>query len=155
MATSWNDAARDGLVCGSIASVLSALYLAWAGRKRHETAAPVNAISHWFFGDRALRRDEPSLRYTLTGYLIHHAASLFWGVLYARYLATRPAYQKPIPIAASAVAASSLACLVDYQCTPGRLTPGFENRLPRTELAGVYALFAVGLMVGSLLMRKR
>jgi hypothetical protein len=61
----------------------------------------------------------------------------------------------PRPAAAGAVAAAGVACLVDYQLTPKRLTPGFEHRLARPEMANVYACFALGLMVGSLLMKKR
>jgi len=57
--------------------------------------------------------------------------------------------------AAGAVAASGIACFVDYQLTPKRLTPGFEHRLAKPELAHVYACFAAGLLVGTLLMKKR
>lgn len=153
--TTWTQAAREGLLSGSIASVLSAAYLAWAGRRRGEPAAPVNAVSHWFFGDRALRRDAPSLRYTLTGYLVHHGASLFWAVLHARYWAARQRHKEPVPALAGAVAASGIACFVDYNLTPARLTPGYEHRLARTELANVYAFFAAGLLIGTLLMKRR
>jgi hypothetical protein len=155
MTTSWKQALREGAVAGSIASVLSAGWLAWRGQVRGEPAAPVNAVSHWFFGDRALRQDEPSLLYTLTGYLTHHGASLFWGTLHAKAWGARPEAKEPLPAVAGAVAASAVACFVDYQLTPKRLTPGFEHRLTKPELAGVYALFAVGLAVGSMLMRRR
>jgi hypothetical protein len=53
------------------------------------------------------------------------------------------------------VAASGVACFVDYQLTPTRLTPGFEHRLGKPELVNVYACFALGLAIGSLLMRKK
>ena len=153
--TTWKQALREGAVAGSAASLLSAAYLAWRGWKRGETAAPVNAVSHWFFGDRALREDEPSLLYTVTGYLTHHAASVLWGVLHAKAWGARQEAKKPLPAAAGAVAAASVACFVDYQLTPKRLTPGFEHRLGRPEMANVYACFAVGLMIGSMLMRRR
>lgn len=151
----WKEAFREGAVSGSLASLLSAAYLAWAGGRRGETAAPVNAVSHWFFGDRSLRQDEPSLRYTLNGYLIHHAAALFWAVLHAKVWGAREEAKEPIPLIAGAVTAASVACVVDLKLTPKRLTPGFEHRLGGPELASVYAWFAVGLAVGSLLMRGR
>jgi hypothetical protein len=151
----WKQAIREGLVSGSLASVLSAAYLAWAGWRRGQPAAPVNAVSHWFFGDRSLRQDEPSLLYTLTGYLTHHAASLFWGVLHAKAWGAREQAKRPIPAAAGAITAAGVACFVDYQLTPKRLTPGFEHRLGRPEMANVYACFALGLALGSLLMAKR
>jgi hypothetical protein len=151
----WKQALREGLVSGSLASVFSAAYLAWAGHRRGQTAGPVNAVSHWIFGNRALREDEPSVAHTLTGYLIHHAAALFWGVLYAKAWSARDAAKKPIPAVAGAVTAAGVACFVDYQLTPKRLTPGFEHRLGRPELANVYAFFALGLAVGTLVMKKR
>jgi hypothetical protein len=151
----WKQALREGAVSGSVASIFSAAYLAWAGERRGQPAAPVNAVSHWIFGDRSLRQDEPSLMYTLTGYLIHHGAAIFWGVLHAKAWGAREQAKEPIPAIAGAVTAASVACFVDYQLTPKRLTPGFEHRLAKPEMANVYALFALGLAVGSLLMRRR
>lgn len=151
----WKEALREGAVSGSVASILSTAYLAWAGHRRGVTAAPVNAVSHWFFGDRALHRDGASLRYTLTGFLVHHAASVFWGVLHAKVWGAREAAKEPLPAIGGAVTAASVACFVDYRLTPKRLTPGFEHRLGRPEMANVYAWFAIGLAVGSMLMRRR
>jgi hypothetical protein len=153
--STWKQAWREGLVSGSLASIFSATYLAWAGARHGTPAAPVNAVSHWFFGDRALREDEPSLLYTLTGYLTHHGAALFWAVLHAKLWGTRPEAKQPIPAAVGAVAAAGIACFVDYQLTPKRLTPGFEHRLAKPDMTSVYACFALGLMVGSLVMKRR
>lgn len=153
--STWKEALREGTVSGSLASLLSAAYLAYAGHKRGHPAAPVNAVSHWFFGDRPLREDDPSLLYTATGYATHHAAAVFWGVLHAKAWGTRPEAKKPLAAAAGAVAAAGVACFVDYKLTPKRLTPGFEHRLARPEMTTVYAFFALGLMAGSLLMKKR
>jgi len=151
----WKQAFREGAVSGSLASLLSAAYLAWAGHRRGQPAAPVNAVSHWIFGDPALREDKPSWRHTLTGYLIHHGAAIFWGVLHAKAWGARERAKEPIPAVAGAVTAASVACFVDFQLTPRRLTPGFEHRLGRPEMAHVYAFFALGLAIGSLAMRKR
>jgi hypothetical protein len=152
---SWNEAFREGLVSGSIASLLSAACLALAGERRSVPAAPVNAVSHWIFGDRSLREDDASLRYTVTGYLIHHLASIFWGVLHAKAWGAHPRAKKPIPAIAGAVAAAGVASFVDYQMTPQRLTPGFEHRLGKPEMVHVYACFALGLAIGSLLMKRK
>ncbi|HET8747329.1 MAG TPA: hypothetical protein VFM98_17150 [Ramlibacter sp.] len=152
---SWKQAFREGLVSGSCASLLSVAYLAWAGNRRGQPAAPVNAVSHWFFGDRSLRQDEPSLTYTLTGYLTHHAAAIFWGVLHAKLWGAREEAKDPVPAVGGAVTAAAVACFVDYQLTPKRLTPGFEHRLGRPEMANVYAFFALGLAIGSMLMKRR
>jgi len=151
----WKQALREGLVAGSLASLFSASYLAWAGHRRGQPAAPVNAVSHWFFGDRSLHQDRASLTYTLTGYVTHHLASVFWAVLHAKAWGARDQAKHPIPAVAGAVTAASVACFVDYQLTPKRLTPGFEHRLGRPEMANVYAFFALGLAVGSVLMKRR
>jgi hypothetical protein len=151
----WKQALREGIVSGSLASILSASYLAWAGGRRGHPAAPLNAVSHWFFGNRSLRQDEPSARYTLTGYLTHHSASIFWGTLYAKLWGARQQAKQPLPALAGGVAAAAVACFIDYQLTPKRLTPGFEHRLGRPEMAKVYACFALGLAIGSLLMKRR
>lgn len=151
----WKQAWREGAVSGSLASLLSAGYLAWAGQRRHEPAAPLNAPSHWFFGRRALEQDEPSVLYTVTGYLVHHVASVFWGVMHAKAWGDHPAATKPLPAAAGAIAAAGVASFVDYQLTPKRLTPGFEHRLGRPEMVNVYACFALGLAIGSVLMKRR
>ncbi|HET6828764.1 MAG TPA: hypothetical protein VFH35_08790, partial [Ramlibacter sp.] len=69
---SWKPTLREGLIAGSVASLVSTAVLLAAGRMEPRRAlAPVNAISHWIWGDLALRQNEPSLRHTLTGYLIH------------------------------------------------------------------------------------
>jgi hypothetical protein len=153
--STWKQAIREGLVSGSLASAFSAAYLAWAGWQRGTPAAPVNAVSHWFFGDRSLRTDDTSLAYTATGYLTHHAAAVFWGVLHAKAWGTRVEAKQPLPALAGAATAAAVACFVDYKLTPQRLTPGFEHRLARPEMAKVYAFFALGLLAGTLLMKKR
>jgi hypothetical protein len=151
----WKQALREGAVSGSLASILSAAYLGWAGNRRDEPAAPLNAVSHWFFGNRALREEEPSTLYTLTGYVTHHCASMFWAVIHAKAWGARPEAKKPLPALAGAVAAAGVASFVDYQLTPKRLTPGFEHRLGKPEMLNVYACFAIGLAIGSMLMKNR
>lgn len=151
----WKQALREGVVTGSLASVLSGAYLALAGYRRDEPAAPLNAISHWFFGNRPLRDGEPDLVYTVAGYVTHHMASIFWATLHAKFWGARPEKKRPLPAAAGAIAAASLASFVDYQCTPKRLTPGFEHRLGKPEMVNVYACFALGLAIGSMLMKRR
>lgn len=153
---SWSTTLREGLIAGSVASLTSAVALLIAGRQQPQDAfAPVNAISHWLWGDEALHRNGPNLRHTAVGYLIHHAASVFWGVLHARAWGERPGTKRPVPALAGAAVASGVACFVDYQITPQRLTPGFEHRLSRPALGAVYAAFAVGLAVGSMLAHRR
>jgi len=152
--TTWKRALREGAVAGTLASVLSTGYLVWAGRRHGVPAAPVNAVSHWVFGDPALREDAPSARFTLTGALIHHGASVFWGVLHAKAWGCREQAKRPVPAVTGALVASGVACFVDYHLTPKRLSPGFEHRLTTREMMNEYAWVAVGLALGSMLMRQ-
>src|SRR5690554_6967930 len=67
---------RRARTSGGWASAASAGAMAAAGvRDCQSTFAPINAVSHWIWADPALRKDRPSLRYTATGYAIHHLAS--------------------------------------------------------------------------------
>jgi hypothetical protein len=152
----WNRALREGLLAGSVASLLSAAALAVAGRREDgHSAAPVNAIAHWFWGRSAFRENHASLRHTLAGYLVHHSASVFWATLHARAWGARPEAARAGPAAAGAAAAAAVACFVDYRLTPERLTPGFEHRLSSRALLGVYACFALGLALGSMAARRK
>jgi len=145
MMLSWNRAFTRGLLSGTAASILSTVALLLLGRKESSSAlAPVNAISHWYWGDDAIRRNRLSIKYTVPGYLTHHATSIFWAVLFERIFGRAPERSTCSAIAASATTAA-VACFVDYQLTPKRLTPGFEHRLSRKALFVVYAGFAAGL----------
>ncbi|MHB1122253.1 MAG: hypothetical protein ACYC0T_05960 [Ramlibacter sp.] len=149
--STWKQALREGAVSGAAASVLSAAVLLLAGaRQNRAPAAPVNAVSHWIWDRPALAEDGPSARHTLAGYLIHHAASVWWATLHAKAWGTRERAKRPGPALAGAAAAAAVACLVDLKLTPRRLTPGFEHRLSAGALLGVYACFAVGLALGSM-----
>lgn len=145
---SWRRAFSRSILSGSVASALSAITLLILGRREAGSAvAPVNAVSHWYFGDTAARRDRPSLKYTLSGYLTHHAASVFWATIFER-LFERRTWPTRTPPLSPAAAIALTAAVVDYTITPKRLTPGFEKRLPVTALVWVYGAFAIGLALG-------
>lgn len=142
----WGRAAQRALWSGSLASLASTAVLAWRGRHdAGSAAAPVNAVSHWFYGERATRRDGASLAMTLPGLLTHHGASILWAIVYERWIA-RPAW-RDAPRALPAAGTALLAATVDYSITPPRFTPGFEKRLSLRSLALVYAAVALGLAV--------
>ncbi|AKJ27847.1 hypothetical protein [Caldimonas brevitalea] len=142
---------------GSVASVVSGVALALCGRAEGEAPlAPVNAPSHWVWGDEALRHDGASARYTATGYLIHHLSSVWWAAAYERWAPSRRS-----PTASSAVAlrdaaaVAALAAWVDLRVAPRRFTPGFERRLSAPSLWLVYGSFAAGLLLAAKLMGPR
>jgi len=142
---------RRALVAGSCASALSALALAWYGRRENRSAAaPINAVSHWYWGDEALGRHRTDGRHTLLGYATHHGASLFWAGLLCAFLHGRPQKQTKGYLLAASVGTSAIACFVDFRLTPHRFTPGYEHRVSRPALAVTYLAFAVGLAIGTI-----
>ena len=106
-------------------------------------------MSHWLWGEAALRRDRPTWRHTLTGYLTQHAASVMWATLYARVHGHRPEAKRLPDAIAGGIATSAVAYLVDYTVTPRRLTPGYEHRLDGQGMLAVYAALALGFAVGA------
>lgn len=153
---SWNRALKEGLLVGSVASVLSTLTLAAMGRRETgHAAAPTNAISHWLWRGESFRANEPDLRHTLSGYLTHHVASVFWATLYSRAYGQRPQAKTVTHALPASAAASALACFIDYQLTPKRLQPGFERRLSTPAMVAVYSSFAIGLAAGNLLLAEQ
>lgn len=149
--------ALRALLAGSCASILSAVALAVAGRREvGSAAAPLNAVSHWYWDREALHRRDVDVPHTVVGYITHHGASLFWAALLSVFLRSRPTLDTVPRTVAACFATSAIACVVDFKLTPERFTPGFEHRLSRRSLAMTYLLFGLGLAFGSLAFgRKR
>lgn len=144
----WNQALRDGTVTGGAAAGTSLGALVACGRRDDGSAvAPVNAVSHFLWGDAALRENEPTLRHTGLGVLTHVASALLWGVLYEKLLGSRRP-ESPLTTAGKAAAATAAIAAVDLKLVPERLTPGFERRLSARSLSLVYVALGVGLALG-------
>ncbi|WP_374581339.1 hypothetical protein [Pseudoduganella sp.] len=147
---SWSKALRQGMWPGALASLASTLALAACGKRETGSVfAGVNAVSHWIWGKPATRADAPSLKHTLVGYLIHHGAAVFWAALFEKTCRKTLDKKDLAGTATAAAAATAVACFTDYQLTPQRLQPGFEERLSRPALLLVYAAFGVGLAAGA------
>jgi hypothetical protein len=143
-------AAKGALIGGSIASLVSAVVLMRRGRAETGSRwAAINAPSHWFWGDRSLRRNGPSWRYTAVGALTHHGSSMFWALGY-HWLQSRRVRPTPANAIADAAALTAVAAVVDLRLVPERLTPGFERRLSRRSLAWTYIGFGAGLALAGL-----
>jgi len=148
----WRRAWDDGTTAGAVASILSASVLALASKKEAGSACScLNATSHWIWGDGAALHDAPSLRHTAVGYLIHHAASCFWGVLYERGLGEQLEEAPAVAKVGAGMAAAAFACVVDYRMVPHRLSPGFELRLSRGSIVAGYVAFGLGLALPGIL----
>ncbi len=152
----WAQSLREGAVAGTAASVLSTLVLALVGRRQAgSAAAPVNAASHWLWGDESLRADAWDGRHTLVGALTQHAASIFWATLYARLYGHRAEAKEPVQALAGGIATSAAAYVIDYTVTPRRFTPGYEHRLDGRGMLAVYGALALGFAAGAMALRSR
>jgi hypothetical protein len=140
----WRQALMEGCWSGAIGSLTSTAVLAATGDYEKGTVlGPINVISRWIWGDRAVHHHEPSLRYTATGYAIHHASATLWGVVYEKFVEA-PEQQLPARVAGGLVV-GALACFTDYKLTPYRLQPGFEKHLSTGSMALVYGVFGLSL----------
>lgn len=146
------------LMSGTIAGVATAATAALAGRREtHSYAAPLNATSHIAWGNVAAIQDRPSVKYTLTGFLLNHAATTFWAAIYEKLVAPRAgepdtSLLRPV-LGAAAVSAG--AYITDYYLVPQRFTPGYEMRLSGRSLAAIYGALALGLVARTLIQRER
>ena len=151
----WKTAVREGALAGTLASLFSTAVLATAGlRQAGSAVAPTNAVSHWLWGDESLHVQRPTLRHTLTGYVTHHLASVFWAGLYSLLHGHRAAAKTLPQAVAGGIATSAVAYVVDYGLVPKRLTPGYEHRISNGAMVATYAALAAGFALGALLLRE-
>ncbi len=143
---------KAAAVSGSVASVASSVALALLARANGlSPLRPVNATSHWLHGDGAARFEGADLAHTAVGTATHHAATLFWAVIFEAWLGRR---RLSAPgMLRHAMALSALAAAVDYGATPHRFTPGWELVLRPRDMAAAYVAMGLGLAAGSLAVR--
>lgn len=141
------------LVSGTLAGLATAATAAVAGqREAHSYAAPLNATSHIAWGNVAAIQDRPSVKYTLTGFLLNHAATTFWAAIYEKLVTPRasaPGSSILTPLLGAA-AVTAGAYVTDYYLVPQRFTPGYEMRLSGRSLAAIYGMLALGLVARTL-----
>jgi len=146
---------RAVLFTGSVAAVLSSAALLCGGRfERGRALATHNGPSQWVYGRAAAFRRSVTLRYTLVGYLVHHASSCLWAAAHHGVLGANARKRRFMQHLGTAAAVAALANVVDYQVVPKRLQPGFDKHVSRTSLFAAYAAFGLGLAVGSWLLER-
>jgi hypothetical protein len=152
----WNRILREGIVSGTLAGLFSAAALAATSRRdAGSPVAAINAESHWLWGDESLRQDRPTLKHTLTGMVTHQLSTVFWALLHALVRGDRHAARRVPQAVLGGLATSAAAAAIDYTLVPKRLTPGFEHRLSKGSMVGVFAAIAAGIAVGTLLLHER
>lgn len=151
------NAIKRALTSGTVAGIATAVAAAVAGRRETGSyAAPLNATSHVLWGDTAAMRNSPTVKFTLTGFLINHASAIFWAAINEKFFGARNNGGKSSmvrPLVGSAIVTAG-AYVTDYYLMPKRLTPGFEKRLSDSALATIFGTLAIGLAAGSLISRK-
>jgi hypothetical protein len=149
---SWNEAARDAVVSGSIVCVATAATAAACGvRDSGSAVAPINSTSHVVWGERAAAVEDVDLAHTGLGFAVNYGASAFWAGLYERWFGDAAERRDFGAAAAGAAAITALAYLTDYHVVPKRLTPGWEQRVRPSSLALIYGALALSLPLRGLL----
>ena len=140
----------SAMVSGTVATATSAAALALlASAEGKGMAQPLNATSHWLYGDEAAGFRHRDIDHTIVGYATHHAATTFWALVFEAWLARRPV-REPLAIAGGAAAVSALAAVVDYTITPKRFTPGWELVLSKRAMGLAYGAMGLGLAAAAL-----
>ena len=149
---SWGDAVRRAIVPSIAAGALSTATLAARGRLETGSAvAPTNSTAQWLWGEKAALQETASIKYTVSGYLIHQAAALLWATVYERVVVDGNGRRGPGRAVAAGVGVAALAMFTDYVLTPRRLMPGYEKRVSVGSLVAAYGAFAVGLALTDVL----
>ncbi|WP_233216893.1 hypothetical protein [Trinickia dabaoshanensis] len=142
---------RRAAASGTVAGLCAAGAAAYCARREGTTAyAPLNAVTHCVWPERAPREVGFSVRHTLLGLGIHQAAAIFWALMFER-IAPRAPREHPAAVLAAAAGTAATAYIVDYHFVPKRLTPGFEAHLGPRSMTRVYAGIALGLAAAALL----
>ena len=145
----WRCAARRALLSGSAAGVLSGIALSACSKVEQDApAAALNGPSQWLWGEDEARTQRATLRHTLTGYAIHHLASMFWATLHERQFGAAP--KGAALHCLEAAVTTTTAYFVDYHLAPSRLRPGFKKHLGPASLFVAYAAFAGGLALAAI-----
>jgi len=136
----------SALASGAVVCAVTAAVAAAAGaRASGSAAAPINAISHVLYGPRAARVQTIDARHTAVGLAINYGASAFWAGIYEAAFGRAAERGELVKASVGAMAVAALAYVTDYHLVPKRLTPGWEERMPRRSLALVYAALAICL----------
>jgi hypothetical protein len=154
------DAAKDAVVSGSFAAVLSAAALSFCSQQEEGSAAGgLNGPSQWLWGEEEAYTREATLKHTAVGYAIHHSTSIFWATFYEHLFGRgRKRHEQELSnarVIAEAAAMTAAAYIVDYKLTPKRFRPGFEKHISGGSMFAVYAAFGTGLALATLLRLRR
>ena len=140
----------DTISTGAVAAASTTAAMAILGKLENDSAvSSINAVSHMVWGDEAVETDALDAAHTLAGASLNAAAVTAWAGVHELFMPRTgtPTLQRAL---LSGAATAALAYATDYHIVPKRLTPGFEKRLSRPALFGVFATLALSLAAASL-----
>lgn len=145
--------ATRSLVTGTLTSVatsgVAAVLSKLAGKP---AAAPINATSRVVHGEKAARRNQVSLKYTVIGFGLNYAASLLWGAVYERMR-----HGKAPTLGAAlgrGTATAATAFVIDQYVVPRFAGQGMAKRLDDRQLMATYVAMALSLPIRELIDRN-
>lgn len=142
-------------ISGTVAALAAAGALVLLAKLEGRSAPqPLNATSHWLYGDDAARICGTDVQHTATGFATHHAASTLWGGLF-EWLRERDKSPSFGRVVRDATITSAVAAVVDYTITPRRFTPGWELMLTKKSMALAYLAMASGFIVAEYSLPRR
>jgi hypothetical protein len=151
----WKRALHDCYETGKLVGATTATAAAVCGAlENRNVIAPINAISHIVWGDKAVTEDRISPRYTAGGLVLNTLAAMGWALLYEKCFgdAAEEGNVQWSLLGGALVAAT--AYVTDYHIVPKRLTPGLEKRLSNRSLLAIYLVLALSLGLGGLRREK-
>ncbi|WP_274423174.1 hypothetical protein [Chelativorans sp. YIM 93263] len=147
--------ARYAFYSGSMAGIACVAALAIAARCEGRSAfQPMNATSHWIYGETAASVTRFDPRRTGVGVITNIAACFFWALPLSLWLKAGPR-RHPLHLLSTASALSAFAAFFDYRVVPKRLRPGWERAISRRSIAAVFGAIAGGMAAGSWVAQRR
>jgi hypothetical protein len=139
-------------VSGTLAALAVSLVASLAGKKDTGSyVAPINAISHSLWGEEAASRNDVSVKYSLSGFVINYIAALMWAAVFEGFVRLgQRSSPTPLSTAIKATTVSAVAYGTDYHLVPKRFTPGYETRVSVPSMAWIYGALALSLTAGRL-----
>ncbi len=114
-------------------------------------SAPVTAISHIVYGEKAIDSGRVDFLHFAIGFGLNLMAMIGWSVI--AEIGFRVLHIGPTNFIGTcfiATAVSVLAYITDFYVVPKRFTPGFEHILSRCALFITYVFLAISFLIGGM-----
>jgi hypothetical protein len=140
---------RYVVFCGAGAALASVAATAALGKAEGQSPLrPINASSHWIWGEASGQRTRADLSHTAVGAATNIGAGLLWGAVFGALVHRRRSSN--VDTVRDGMAVGALAAALDYGILPRRLTPGWELALSGRSVVLAMAAMTMGLVAGGL-----